>query len=283
MLNMKKKVKYILFASVALFLVGVIIFVVGMSQLKWDWRRLDNTPLESKQVRFEKSKINSLHINTRSLNVRIAQGGDDFVVDYFESEFIKNDVVDVVGSQLQIDLSYSQPWSIFDNPFSGIKVWNSEIVITVPQDVEVNSIFATASNSNFKVSNATVGELSVSMANGNFEIENLTAKNLDVKLSNGNFEVEKMSVTQSSIDMKNGNFVAEKIDMVSTDNDMPSLELDINNGNTKIAIKGKSSDFIIATNIKNGYSSVNNQAPDTATKKIQANIKNGNFKLDYRL
>lgn len=181
---MKRKVIY---ASIAACFIGIMLWLVGMTTLGWDFWELDVTEYEHKTYTTEEN-IEILDIENTVTKI-IIKRGESFSMDYHED--IKNPyTIKENGGKLKISLK-NKTHLPFQPMFKGLKAAKYTMTITIPN---------------------TVKKLEISTLSG-VTLENIDLEDIDIKTVNGNVSLNSVSASSAKIDVGNGSITAEKTDI----------------------------------------------------------------------
>ena len=192
---MKRKVIY---ASIAACFIGIMLWLVGMTTLGWDFWELDVTEYEHKTYSTEED-IETLDIENTVTKI-IIKRGESFSMDYHED--IKNPyTIKENGGTLKISLK-NKTHLPFQPMFKGLKTAKYTMTITIPN---------------------TVKKLEISTLSG-VTLENIDLEDIDIKTANGNVSLNSVSASSAKITVGNGSITAEKTDISD------SINADTTNG-----------------------------------------------------
>ena len=181
---MKRKVIY---ASIAACFIGIMLWLVGMTTLGWDFWELDVTEYEHKTYTTEED-IETLDIENTVTKI-IIKRGESFSMDYHED--VKNPyTVTSNGGTLKISLK-NKIHLPFQPMFKGLKAAKYTMTITIPN---------------------TVKKLEISTLSG-VTLENIDLEDIDIKTVNGNVSLNSVSASSAKISVGNGSIIAEKTDI----------------------------------------------------------------------
>lgn len=181
---MKRKVIY---ASIAACFIGIMLWLVGMTTLGWDFWELDVTEYEHKTYTTEEN-IEILDIENTVTKI-IIKRGESFSMDYHED--IKNPyTIKENGGTLKISLK-NKTHLPFQPMFKGLKAAKYTMTITIPNTVK-------------KLEISTLSSVT---------LENIDLEDIDIKTVNGNVSLNSVSASSAKIDVGNGSITAEKTDI----------------------------------------------------------------------
>lgn len=307
---MKKKTLIILSSGLFVFLIGGILFVVGMTNLKWEWTKLDITEISySTWSQDSAEEFTSVKVDS-NLNINISHSDDEIAsIEYFYNDDITYDFV-VKDGVLNITLKHNWSWSMY--PFHDLKLSQAITKVSLPKSFD-GDISAKINNQKFKVLDGDYGDINIDSKNSKTNIENINAINIDytsnnsdlnlynstisnsidVDISNGDFDISNTDTNTLNINSKNNttklsSVVAPKTTMVLKNSglrvsgsglDTNDFDLDLNNSSAKTILKGFKQDYKIELTQKNSNMHIENQSPTgyTRTLKITANNSSGNF------
>lgn len=181
---MKRKVIY---ASIAACFIGIMLWLVGMTTLGWDFWELDVTEYEHKTYTTEEN-IETLDIENTVTKI-IIKRGESFSMDYHED--VKNPYT-VTSNDGTLKISLKNKTHLpFQPMFKGLKAAKYTITITIPN---------------------TVKKLEISTLSG-VTLENIDLEDIDIKTVNGNVSLNSVSASSAKISVGNGSIIAEKTDI----------------------------------------------------------------------
>lgn len=181
---MKRKVIY---ASIAACFIGIMLWLVGMTTLGWDFWELDVTEYEHKTYTTEEN-IEILDIENTVTKI-IIKRGESLYIDYHED--VKNPyTVTSNGGTVKISLK-NKTHLPFQPMFKGLKAAKYTMTITIPNTVK-------------KLEISTLSSVT---------LENIDLEDIDIKTVNGNVSLNSVSASSAKIDVGNGSITAEKTDI----------------------------------------------------------------------
>ncbi|MBD5131485.1 MAG: DUF4097 domain-containing protein [Clostridiales bacterium] len=258
-----KRTGKILAVGVAALLAGVIVWIVGMSIIDWDFTRLDSTTYTAQSYECE-DEIKSISVNLSSFPLTVTKG-DSVALDYYEADnsevFVEenNGVLSVVekykynpfksgifdfgrhshkfaltvvsGVTFEInglngDISFD---GVSFDEFS-INSTNANIGFT---NVEFGKLNIDVTNGDIEFKDCRVGELTIVGKNTHCEFDRLTADSTSVNTVNANIDIEDCKIqdlfvdaTNLDITSENSEFKSFVIDGTNTDCDLKKVTLD---------------------------------------------------------
>lgn len=257
---MIKKTKIWLIVASALLFVGLIVFSVSMTTLKWDFKKLSNTTYVENTYEITED-FTSISINTSTSDIKIAPSTSDKVeVKVFENEKEQHSV-SVVNGTLDINCIDNRKW--YDHIDFGFKSSNVTVFLPISQyenlniksdtsDVYIskeftfNNVDITLSTGDLKYYATTYENLFIKRSTGKVLIENATAKNITIQGSTGDTVLKSVSVNEDiSIKCSTGDVILKNITMVNliSTGDTGEMELENVIASGKFDIKRSTGDI----------------------------------------
>ncbi len=255
---MKKGIKISLAVSVFLVLLGAVIFIIGMSVLGWDFKRLDATEYTARSFAVrEDTSVTRVVIDVASFPVEVVKG-DAVSLEYYDAT---NSEVTVECADGVLTVREKYDFNPFVTGFFNIGRMDRKYKLTIADGMDAVTLDGV--NANIEFDGITIGELAVRTTNtdisvissniGTFEVRstNLTlcVKNselggMTVNGTNVGAEIENVECPKMRIDATNLDFDASgaHIDELSSDATNNNTELR-DSACTKLDITGTNGDY----------------------------------------
>lgn len=240
-----KRTSKILAAGTAVLIIGVIVWIIGMSILGWNFTKLDTTKYTAQSYACE-GEVKSISVSLSSFPLTVKRG-DRVSLDYYEADnsevFVeeKDGVLSVVenykykpfsaglfnigrfshkytltvvsGAKLEINGNNSNV------SFSGVSFdeftisgANADLSFT---DVEFGKLSVDVNNSDIVFKNCKVGELSIVSVNVHCKINGSTADSASVRSTNADIDMDNCKTPELKVDATNLDITAKNCDFKS--------------------------------------------------------------------
>ena len=252
---MSRSTKIWLIVAASLVVLGIIIFGVVMSMLKWDFLKLCTVKYETNSYEIDESFGNiSIKTDTADVTVLPSDDGKVKVVCYESSK--EKHAVSVENDTLIINITDSRKW--YD--YIGIGVGWQKITVYLPESeygaldikdstgrIQIDSLYVKSMSLSVTTGDIKIaeikcdGDIKIGVSTGKTKMNNVECQNLTSKGSTGNVDMtgvvarEKLSVKRSTGDIKldgcdakelcvetdtgdvKGSLLTEKVFIVQTD------------------------------------------------------------------
>lgn len=218
---MRKAGKWII-SGVTLLVVGIVLFVVGMSLLKWDFLSLDTEKYEAKQfvlTEEQSAAVTKVELNVDSFPVAVT-AGDALALDYFESDRRQISVA-VQDGVLKITENRAR-WS-WDRFSFGVARY--KFALTVPNGLDLQ---IKGTNADVEMRGVTAGDMTVRGTNNDVKLSDCTLSTLGVHTTNSTTVLTDVSCGAVTIDVTN-------LDMTAKNCAWQALEVKSTNGDVEIS------------------------------------------------
>lgn len=290
------KTKKVVIAGIILLLIGAIVFVCGMSALKWDFYALDTDVYEEHTFTAE-SNIEKLVLNVDSFNVTFVKG-DVAAITYYTTKTSDTTVEEADGV---MTVNTHTDYNFFKAGMFQLKRLKYKFVVTVPETVraveaDVTDLSMELSDFSFDSMNLDVTNLNITLkgcnmttlildcVNANVNAENSEFDNLSIKSTNADVKIGSSSVGTFVLDTVNVdallNLNADSIDIKSANADVyfngtvEKLNVHSVNLSGRATVNGTKSDYTVNDNGKV-------QEGATSGKFVYADALNYSFKIAF--
>ena len=235
---MKKATKILIITASILTAVGLIVFLIGMSVLDWDFRRLDATDYtEMRYATTRDERVERVELNLITFPL-VVTTGTETVLKYYEST--NSDVkVEYVDGTLKVTEKYEY------NPFKTGMFYNInrdmyKFVLSLPYN---SDLIITGTNCDIYARSLDFKDININVTNLDLELRDCTADSLRIDATNAHVDLENCGIsnvnidaTNADIDIVRGRYSTMLIDATNTHVDFDkvdaySIELDATNGN----------------------------------------------------
>lgn len=246
-----KRTSKILAVGAAVLVIGVIVWIIGMSIIGWDFYRLDNAKYTARSYACE-GEVKSISITLSSFPLTVKKG-DSVSLDYYEadnSEVVveeKDGVLSVVenykyrpfsGGLFNLGrLSHKFTLTVVSSAKLEIKGNNSDITIA---DADFEQFSANVTNADIRFTRVQFGKLNIDATNCDIDMNDCKASELIVDTTNLDMTVKNCEFKSVAIDSTNADC---ELDRVKLDR----LSLDAVNLDADIEIVGNASEYTVRT------------------------------------
>lgn len=285
---MKKTLRVLLMIGLILTLIGGLVFVVGFASTGWNYKELSNTQVEA--LRYTEKAENpltalSLDFENADISVTFDETAESVIVDYPQLQDRNGKKLsEVTVTETDGGLSISEKikdWKVGMWDFTDPKVY-----ITLPAS-RVYALAIETDNGNIQFTGAgQASSVAVNTDNGDIKFTSLACENaITLTTDNGNMILENITAKTLTIETSNGDthmygsILAEHIEM-ETDNgdivtengvlDGKALIFESDNGDIKLRLAGKQTDYSVLVETDNGKS---NLSPTLTASPNARNLK----------
>lgn len=290
------KTKKVVIAGLALLIIGVIVFVCGMSAIKWDFYALDTDVYEEHTFTAE-GNIDKLVLNVDSFNVTFVKG-DVAAITYYTTKTSDTTVEEADGA---MTVNTHTDYNFFKSSMFQLKRLKYKFVVTVPETVrtveaDVTDLSMELNDFSFDAMNLDVTNLNLTLkdcnftslvldcVNSNVDVENSAFSNLSIKSTNADIKISDSTAGTFVLDSVNVdalvNLNADSVDIKSTNADLyfngavEKLKVHSVNLSGRATVNGTKSDYTVNDNGKV-------QEGATSGKSVSADAINYSFKIEF--
>lgn len=209
---MRKITKVWLITAGSLVLIGLILFAVAMSALKWDFTKLSASEYETNITEINET-FNNISVLTETADVVFALSDDEICkVECYEDEKSKH-TVSVENDTLIVKINNQKSW--YD--YIGFSPNLQKITVYLPKDYSFGNVDISLSTGDVNMQNTSVGTLNLSVTTGDAYLTDIVCENLISSGSSGDITLNnvlsagKISVERSTGDVKFNDSDAAKI------------------------------------------------------------------------
>lgn len=290
------KAKKAVIAGITLLIIGVIVFICGMSALKWDFYALDTNVYEEHTFTAE-GDINKLVLNVDSFNVTLVKG-DVASITYYTTKTSDTTVEEADGA---MTVNTHTEYDFFKEGMFQLKRLKYKFVVTVPETVraveaDVTDLSMELSDFSFDAMNMKVTNLNLTLNGCNITTVDLDCVNSNVNAENSVFN--SLSIKSTNADIKIGDSKADAfvLDSVNVDAivNLNADSVDIKSTNADVFYNGAVENFKIHAVNLSGKATVNGTKSDytvnnngniqegaTSGKSVSADALNYSFKIAF--
>ena len=243
-----KKRRIWLIIALSCMIFGFTLFVIGMSKVNWDFKKLDSRQFETNDYEIvDKFDNISIDADTANIDFRLSTDGKCKVVCY-ENKKEKHNTC-VVNDVLTIKCINEKKWYEhltfgFNNPQITVYLPNVEYKkltievstgdIKIESDFTFESISISGSTSDVNCYASTIKQTKIHLNTGDICIENTNAESYDLHVSTGEIKMNSVNcknivTTGSTGDIKLNNVLAsEKISIKRSTGDVELYKCDAN-------------------------------------------------------
>lgn len=190
-----KRVHKLIISAVALVLCGVIAFVIGMSLLDWNFKKLDVTEYKAKDFK-PTEQVSSVKLDIDSFPIQIV-GGEETKLDYFEAS---NSTVSVTVNDGVLEIVEKRSYNPFKYGLLDFGRFDHPYVLTVAGDTELS--FG-GSNGDLTFVDVEFEKVKIDMTNLDADFRGCTIGELDIHADNLSLDMERCTLTEVKIDVDN--------------------------------------------------------------------------------
>ena len=196
---MKKQTKLWLIVACTLFLVGSILFIGGMTALKWNFKKLSTVTYETRVYTLSED-FQNIVIKTKTADIAIVPSENDKgKVVCYEMERTSH-IVGIENDTLMIQKNDARKWYDyigfnFDIPkitiylprssYGTLSIQTSTGDVRLPEDFSFESIDISASTGSITCLASASEHIGIRTSTGNIRMENASAGTLDLSVSTG--------------------------------------------------------------------------------------------------
>ncbi|MDE5562942.1 MAG: DUF4097 domain-containing protein [Clostridiales bacterium] len=247
---MKRTSKF-LAVGAAVLIIGVVIWVIGMSIIGWDFYRLDNTEYTARSYACE-DEVKSISVSLSSFPLTVKRG-ERVSLDYYEAD---NSEVFVEEKDGVLSVVEKYQYSPFKSGLFNIGRTSHKFTLTVVSGakLEING-----NNSDISIEDADFEDFSMHSTNANIRFTRVKFGKLNIKSTNCDLtlngcKASGMTVKSTNLDItaKNCEFDSAVIDGTNVDCELEMvklnmLSLDAVNLDADIEIVGNQNEYTVQT------------------------------------
>lgn len=205
---MSKAVKIWLIVAASLVLVGIIVFGVTMSMLKWNFLNLSTVKYETNTHEIS-GDLHSISINTQTADVAFVVSDDETCrVVCYEDEKMRHSV-GVSNGELYINMTDTRKWYDHIGVFSvgnpmitvylpkseniSLEVKNSTGDVGLPADITFKNVSLFGSTGDVNCYSSVTEALKIRRSTGDVTIDNISVGSIDVEVSTGKMNISSVS------------------------------------------------------------------------------------------
>lgn len=259
-------------AAVAL-IIGAVLFVIGMSNLNWQFMELDTLTYtevnkSAEEVGIQETvDIKAFVYDGFDWNINISKG-DTFSIKYYTTEQTTKAEVAFNEESGTVSFHYDEDWFSGIAGFKGIKKINMAVEVVIPEnidlslhstnlgvniaDMNVGKIAMNGTNSTLNLSNLTVGDISIKGTNTDLDMTDCTAANISADSTNCDVTLKRttgnaVTVTGTNIDfdIEGGGF-----NSIASDGTNNDVKIEGSVISEKLVFSGTNLDIVFRTENK---------------------------------
>lgn len=190
-----KRVHKFIISAVALVICGLIVFIIGMSLLDWNFKKLDVTKYTA--VDFVPTEdVSEIKLDIDSFPIKIVRG-DETRLDYYNAS---NSKVSVSVNDGVLEIVEKRSYNPFKYGLFNFGRMDHPYILTVSNATELS----------FGGNNADISFIDVEFEKVNIDIKNLDADflrcsidKLDIRSDNSNLDIDRCTITEIKVDADN--------------------------------------------------------------------------------
>lgn len=250
-----KRTNKILAVGAAVLVIGVVVWLIGMSIIGWDFSRLDNTEYTARSYACE-GEVQSISVSLSSFPLTVKKG-DRVSLDYYEADNSEVFVEEKDGVLSVVEKYQYRPFSstLFNvgrgshkftlTVVSGAKIEikgnNSDVSM---EDIDLNEFSMDVTNADISFTRVQFGKLKINTTNCDITLNGCKASDMAVKSTNLDITAKNCEFDSAVIDGTNVDCDLERVKL-----DM--LSLDAVNLDADIEIVGNQSEYSVKTTGRN--------------------------------
>lgn len=224
---MKLKTKISLIVAGGLIVLASIIFVVAMSILKWDFRKLSSTEYETNEYEITDDFADILIKTDTSDIVFLPDDSEKVKVVLYEQKNLNHNV-SADGSALKIELNDTRKWYehitlfSFGSPkmtvylpkksYDALNITSSTGDINIPKDFSFSSIDISVSTGDVTACASSLGATKIKASTGGVNVDGISTASLDITVSTGKIKASNVKcVGDVSIKVSTGKSNLENV------------------------------------------------------------------------
>ncbi len=190
-----KRVGKLIIIAAALALGGITAFIIGMSMLGWNFKKLDVTEYTAK-VYQTSDAVETVKLDVASFPVSI-RNGEEMKLDYYEAT---NSEVSVVLEDGVLHVTEESDFNPFVTGLFNLGRADHPYVLTVPHGVELN---LSGGNGNIKFADSELGNVTIDISNLDATFDNCTIGDLSLHANNLDLEMRGSKFTGVTVNSAN--------------------------------------------------------------------------------
>lgn len=260
---MKRTSKILLIATM-IFAVGVLVWIVGMSILGWNFLRLDTTKYTAQSYSCQ-NEVTRVSVDLSSFPLTV-KNGDSVALDYYDADNSEVTVEEKDGALIVVEKYKYRPFK--NGMFGGLTRSSHKFELTVVSGmrfeikgqadilvdgVDFEELSMTSVNANIRFANSKLGTLDMDIVNGDIEFsdctvgtitlvgtntdcefDNLRAESVSVRTVNADVDINdckisdfKLDATNIDISAQHSEFRYVAVDGTNTDCGLTEIKLDM--------------------------------------------------------
>ncbi|MDE6618210.1 MAG: DUF4097 domain-containing protein [Clostridiales bacterium] len=246
-----KRTSKILAVGLAVLIIGVVVWVIGMSIIGWDFSRLDNTEYTAQSYACE-NDVKSINVSLSSFPL-IVKKGERVSLDYYEAD---NSEVFVEEKDGVLSVVEKYQYRPFSSGLFNIGRGSHKFTLTVVSGakLEING-----HNSDISIEDADIEDFSMHSTNASIRFTRVQFGKLKIKSTNCDItlngcKASDMAVKSTNLDItaKNCEFDSVEVDGTNVDCELEMLKLnmlslDAVNLDADIEIIGNVNEYTVKT------------------------------------
>ena len=246
-----KRTSKIITGCVAALVIGIIVWIVGMSLIGWNFSRLDNTKYTARSYACE-SEVKSISVSLSSFPLAIKKG-DSVSLDYYEAD---NSEVFVEEKDGVLSVVEKYKYKPFSSGLFNVGRGSHKFTLTVATDAKIE---IKGSNSDISIEDMSFDEFSVNSANADIRFARVQFGKLNIDVTNCDIDLNGCKASYMTVDATNLDITAKNCELISFDIDginvdcelkkvaLEKFTVDAVNLDAEIEIVGKESEYTVKT------------------------------------
>lgn len=278
-----KRISKIIAVGAVILIIGVVVWVVGMSLIDWDFIRLDSTEYTAQSYACE-TEVKSISVSLSSFSLTVKKG-DSVSLDYYETD---NSEVFVEEKDGVLSVVENYTYNPFKSGLFNVGRNSHKFTLTVVSGVKLE---IKGSNSDVSIADTAFDEFSIDSSNADISLSRVQCGKLSIDVTNCDIDMDgckasDMIVDATNLDMtaKSCEFKSVVIDGTNADCELErvildKLSIDATNLDADIEIIGNESEYTVKTS---GWAMPPNRT-GTTDKLIELSGTNNDVDLKFIL
>ena len=223
---MKKGTKVAMIVASALLLGGIIVYCTAMSILKWDFKKLSTSKLETNTFEIT-DDFQNISITTDTSDITFAPSEDGKVSVVCREHSSSKHSVTVTDGTLTVKLNNTRKWYEyiginFDSSeitvylpkttYASLPIKNSTSDIKIPGDFTFETVNISGSTGDVRLGATATGLIKIRLSTGDINLEGLSARALDLAVSTGKIFLSDIECKEElKINVSTGDSVLDNV------------------------------------------------------------------------
>lgn len=246
-----KRTSKIITVCLAVLIIGVIVWLVGMSLIDWNFSRLDATKYTARSYACE-GEVKSISVSLSSFPLTVKKG-DSVSLDYYEAD---NSEVFVEEKDGVLSVVEKYKYKPFSSGLFNVGRGSHKFTLTVASDVKIE---IKGNNSKISIEDIAFDEFYLNSTNTDISLTRVQLGKLNIDVTNCDIDLNGCKATEMTVDATNLDLTAKNCELTSFAIDginvdcelkrvaLDRLSIDAVNLDADIEIVGKASEYTVKT------------------------------------